>query len=69
MREPIKKRKPKLLTQIKPIKPGTKPFLELDLRIFNQEELGCNAFCWSYLEALCHKLGMGNPLGLGSDKN
>lgn len=58
----------KVLTKIKPIKPGLKFTFRLRFENLSKEELGAIIFTLDLPQECYHKLGMGKPLGLGTVK-
>jgi len=55
-------------TKIKPINPGAKFKGRIRFENLTDEELGALLFVLDLPDGLCHKIGMGKPLGLGSVK-
>ena len=59
---------PSQYINIKPIKTGAKFFGRIRFENLSKVELGALLFAIKLKENLCHKIGMGKPLGLGSIK-
>ncbi|MCK9266684.1 TIGR03986 family CRISPR-associated RAMP protein [bacterium] len=59
---------PKQYTKIKPAKEGAKFLGRIRFENLTKVELGALLFAIQLKEGLCHKIGMGKPLGLGSVK-
>lgn len=58
----------RILTKIKPIKPGIKFKYRIRFENLSQEEIGAILFAIDLPENCYHKIGMGKPLGLGTIK-
>ncbi|HHY79108.1 MAG TPA: TIGR03986 family CRISPR-associated RAMP protein [Thermoanaerobacter sp.] len=63
-----KEKKKKIITKIKPVKPGIKFKSRVRFENLSQEELGALLFAIDLPENCYHKIGMGKPLGLGTIK-